>query len=86
MLRESSKWKQGEKAELSRRSGVSKQHINNIFNEGRAVSRDFCRILVLVAKDMGKDISYLDLIDSDTTTNPLFRNKFALENKERLEK
>ena len=80
MLKKSSRWKHGEKVEMAKRAGISKQHINGIFNCGLALSRPFARKLFIIAQDMGKDITYLDIIDNDITSNPLFRNPNAMQN------
>lgn len=67
-------WKYGQKADLARTAGFSKQYLNNIL-KGQKCPRDTARKLEAACIILNIKIDSTDFLNSDTTRNSYFDNK-----------
>jgi len=67
-------WKHGQKVQLARAAGISKQYLNGILS-GRKCSRELARRLEKASASLGIPISRFDWMEADVTENKLFKNR-----------
>jgi transcriptional regulator with XRE-family HTH domain len=66
-------WKRGDKAELARRCGISRQHLCDILQgRRRAINVDLAENLLVNADYMGYQTSIFDWAFPSKSDNPLF--------------
>ena len=65
-------WEYGDKAELARRAGISRQYLNDILKKKINAPLGVAMRLEQASRDMGKFIPRYDFIEATFTQNPLF--------------
>jgi transcriptional regulator with XRE-family HTH domain len=67
------RWFYGEKAELARRAGTTRQNLSDIFRTRRSIRAELAYALVREAQEMGLDLELEELLDLKESMNPLFK-------------
>ncbi len=68
-------WKHGQRAQLAKLAGCSRQFLYDILSRRSRAPVDLARQLETASRLIGVFIPRYDFMESDTTNNPLFKAK-----------